>query len=97
MEYLWGIDLGGTKMEGVVLEKGKELHPISRIRIPSGAEKGYEHVKGQLQKLFEMMQRDTGLKPQKIGIGTPGILDPQLQVMKNCNSVCLNHKPLKRD
>jgi len=97
MKHLWGIDLGGTKIEGVILEPGKTTTAICRMRIPSEAEKGYEHVTGQIVKLMEMMKTASGLKPERLGMGTPGILDPLTQTMKNCNSVCLNGMPLKAD
>jgi predicted NBD/HSP70 family sugar kinase len=35
--------------------------------------------------------------PERIGFGTPGVLDPVLQTMKNCNSTALNGMPLKKD
>lgn len=96
-KHLWGIDLGGTKIEGVILEPGNTTTTICRMRIPSEAEKGYAHVTGQLTKLVEMMKASSGLVPEIIGMGTPGILDPLTQTMKNCNSVCLNGMPLKAD
>ena len=43
------------------------------------------------------MQQQTGLTPHSIGFGTPGVLDPVLQTMKNCNSTALNGMPLKKD
>lgn len=97
MKHLWGIDLGGTKIEGIILEPRENPVTVCRLRIPSGAEKGYEHVTGQIAKLVEMMKATSGLKPGRIGMGTPGILDPLTQTMKNCNSVCLNGMPLKAD
>ncbi len=97
MSYLWGIDLGGTKVEGIILKPGKNPETISRIRIPSTAEKGYDHVVAQVVKLVEMLKKESGLIPDRIGMGTPGILDPQTQKMKNCNSQCLNDRALKKD
>jgi predicted NBD/HSP70 family sugar kinase len=43
------------------------------------------------------MKAESGLKPKTIGFGTPGVLDPILQTMKNCNSTALNGMPLKKD
>src|SRR5262249_55578992 len=96
-KHLWGIDLGGTKIEGIILESIKNPGTICRLRVPSGAEKGYEHVTGQIMQLIAMMQKASGLSPGKLGMATPGILDPLTQTMKNCNSVCLNGMPLKAD
>ncbi len=93
---LWGIDLGGTKIEGIIL-KPNGLETICRMRVPSEAEKDYAHVTGQILKLMDLMKQTSGLKPERLGMGTPGILDPLTQVMKNCNSQCLNGMQLKAD
>jgi fructokinase len=94
---LWGIDLGGTKMEGAILESITNPNPIVRTRIDTEASKGYDHIIGQIDRLVAEMARQSGLKPRAIGIGTPGVLDPRLQTMKNCNTVILNGKPLRKD
>ena len=94
---LWGIDLGGTKVEGVILESITNPTPIVRTRVDTEASKGYDHIIGQMAKLVANMESQSGLKPTAIGIGTPGVLDPTLQVMKNCNTVVLTGKPLKKD
>lgn len=95
--FLWGIDLGGTKIEAVILDTANELEIISRLRVPTEAEHGYEHVLDQINKLINLVKDDTGLSPTKIGIGTPGTIDPYLHTLKNCNSVYLNGKPFKID
>ena len=94
---IWGIDLGGTKIEGVVLESIDNPAPVIRTRIDTEASKGYDHIITQFERLVTEMGKQSGLKPTAIGIGTPGVLDPTLQVMKNCNTVVLNGKPLKKD
>lgn len=96
-EPLWGIDLGGTKIEGVILPSISDPQPILRTRIDTEASKGYHHIVHQIRKLVEQMKERSGMKPNTIGFGTPGILDPLLQTMKNCNSTALNKMPLKRD
>jgi len=97
MEPLWGIDLGGTKIEGAILPSLNDPSPVIRTRIDTEASKGYEHIIRQIEKLVKQMQTESGLTPQKIGFGTPGVLDPFLQTMKNCNSPALNGRPLKKD
>src|SRR5215212_10258025 len=94
---LWGIDLGGTKMEGAILKPGLSAEPIIRTRIDTEGSKGYEHIVNQLARLVELMKEQSGLTPVSIGIGTPGVLDPVLQTMKNCNSTALNGMPLHKD
>jgi fructokinase len=94
---LWGIDLGGTKIEGVILESINNPKPIIRTRVDTEASRGYEHIVRQIYNLVENMKDQSGLKPSSIGFGTPGVLDPHLQTMKNCNSTALNGMPLKKD
>jgi len=94
---IWGIDLGGTKIEGVILRSLSDRQPILRSRIDTVGNKGYEHILHQIARLVKQMQEQTGMAPIRIGMGTPGVLDPVLQTMKNCNTTALNGKPLKKD
>jgi fructokinase len=96
-EPLWGIDLGGTKIEGAIVPSLDNPQPILRTRIDTEGHKGYEHVLNQINQLVQNMKKQSGLQPAKIGFGTPGVLDPILQTMKNCNSTSLNGQPLKQD
>jgi predicted NBD/HSP70 family sugar kinase len=95
--HLWGIDLGGTKIEGVILDSRENPTPIARQRIPTEASKGYEHIISQVEKVVEMLSAETGLKPDRIGIGHPGTLDPNTQAIKNANTTALNGKPFDQD
>jgi predicted NBD/HSP70 family sugar kinase len=96
MKHLWGIDLGGTKIEGAVLES--ESHRVlTRTRIPTEQEYGYQHIIGQIKKLVKTLEKDTGLTPDRIGIGTPGSIDPRTGTMKNSNTTCLNGMELFDD
>ncbi len=95
-KYLWGIDLGGTKIEGVLV--GADTGEILiRQRIPTEAEIGYEHIISQIKKLIVQLSEKTGIIPSAIGFSTPGTLDPGTQTMKNCNTVCMNGQPMKKD
>ncbi len=94
---LWGIDLGGTKIEGAILESAAEPKVLFRDRLPTGGNLGYDHVLSQIGKLVEKMQASMGYKPARIGMGTPGTLDPGLKTMKNSNTTCLNGRYLKTD
>lgn len=94
---LWGIDLGGTKIEGVLLPSLQDANPILRMRIDTEASKGYEHVVQQIGRLVKQMEEQSGIRANSIGFGTPGVLDPLLQTMKNCNSTVLNGMPLQKD
>lgn len=96
-EPLWGIDMGGTKLEGVILKSGLGTESIFRDRISTEADKGYAHVIKQIKKLVDLMIEKTGLTPHRIGFGTPGISDPRSGLMKNCNSTILNNQNLRGD
>lgn len=97
MNALWGIDLGGTKIEGVILPSLNEAKPLLRVRVDTERDKGYPHIIQQTKKLVEQMNQQSQLIPVVIGFGTPGVLDPHSQKMKNCNSTSLNGMPLKND
>ncbi|BBU03494.1 MULTISPECIES: ROK family protein [Aeromonas] len=90
----WGIDLGGTKCECVVLD-GDEV--LLRHRIPTERAGGYDHMIGQIAKLVAQCAEKIGQRPTVIGMGTPGARDPQTGLMKNCNTTELNGKPFKED
>ncbi len=97
MTPLWGIDLGGTKIEGIVIENIESMNVLKRMRLPTEADRGHKHIIRQIKRLVDMLIDETGILPKKIGIGTPGTLDPSTQNLKNSNTVCLNGKPLKSD
>ena len=96
-ELLWGIDVGGTKIEGVTLRQGNQPEIISRIRIPTEKEKGYKHIIKQISKLFRELKKKTGESPSEIGIAIPGTHDPGRQTIKNANTTSLIGKPLLHD
>jgi fructokinase len=92
---IWGVDLGGTKIECAVLNEKFEV--IERQRVDTEAHLGYPHIISQIKKLIDLMVELVGERPTKIGFSTPGVLDPKTQTMKNCNSVCMNDQPMKTD
>jgi len=90
-----GIDLGGTKIEGIVLNEDGE--DIFRKRIPTEQEKGYDGILANIRSLYELMVRHADGGPHTLGIGTPGALSVRTRLLKNSNTVCMNGKPLKDD
>jgi fructokinase len=88
-----GIDLGGTKIEGVILDA--ENQPIFRQRIATESALGYEHILERLAFLAEQL-RQTAPECIRIGVGTPGAVSTR-GVMKNCNTTCLNGRRLPED
>jgi fructokinase len=91
-----GIDLGGTKTEGLLLDRnGNEAW---RKRIPTPAGKGYEAV---LETLHGLILEMLGNVPKEdnctIGIGIPGSINPDTKLVQNANSTCLIGRPLQSD
>jgi fructokinase len=98
MQHLWGIDLGGTKIEGVILDSGAPDRPLCRTRIPTESERGYGHIRAQIGKLLKMISAESGLPlPERIGMGTPGVIDPGTGRLKNSNTQCLNAQRFRDD
>ncbi|MDC1296638.1 ROK family protein [Alphaproteobacteria bacterium] len=87
-----GIDLGGTKTEGILIDKsGKELKR-KRILTKKDYEGSINGIKS-IVKEFENVFGDS----ESIGIGMPGAVSSDSALIKNANSIWLNGKPLKRD
>ncbi|MBT6146984.1 MAG: ROK family protein, partial [Gemmatimonadetes bacterium] len=96
-ELCWGIDLGGTKIEGVVLPTADTLEPLCRLRVPTERDRGYQHVCRNIVRLVEQMALEVGERPRAVGFGTPGVLDPMTNTLKNSNTTCLIGEPLQQD
>ena len=93
--YRIGIDLGGTKIEGVVLDAGGR--EITRKRIPTEREHGYQHILQRLKSMHDDLVAAVPNQPTTFGIGTPGALSPRTGLLKNSNTVCMNGQPVKAD
>ena len=98
MDYIWGIDLGGTKIEGAILDPATPDRPLCRVRVPTESEKGYGHIRSQIARLVKTLSEESNLPlPKKIGMGTPGVIDPPTGKLKGSNTQCLNGQFLKKD
>ena len=94
-KYRTGLDLGGTKIEGIVLDaRGKELF---RKRVDTQQEKGYAHILNRIKGLYDELAAGIQGAPHTFGIGTPGAVSPRTGLLKNSNTVCMNGQPLKSD
>ena len=90
-----GIDLGGTKIEGIVLdESGNELF---RKRIPTEQENGYDHILQNIKTLYSELTDHSQGTEHTLGIGTPGAVSSRTGQLKNSNTECLNGMPFKDD
>ncbi len=87
-----GIDLGGTKVEGIVLNGNGEI--LKRLRRPTPQD-NYEETLDTVCDLVRDLESDYGELP--LGIGTPGSVSPATGRIKNANSTCLNGRPLRED
>jgi len=90
-----GIDLGGTKIEGVVLDTDHKI--LFRERTATEQEHGYEHILQKIKQLYHRMTREINQQQHTLGIGTPGAISARSGLMKNSNTLCLNDKPLLQD
>jgi fructokinase len=88
-----GIDLGGTKIEGLAIDQhGREL---ARRRIP--APRGdYGRTLEAIVSLVRDVERDAG-SAGTVGVGIPGTISPATGLVKNANSTWLNGRPLADD
>ncbi len=89
-----GIDLGGTKIEGVLLGPAGEVR--LKKRIDTEREGGYEHIVSRVQGLYRDLAAAAD-GPASFGIGTPGAVSARTGAMKNSNTTCLNGRPLRLD
>ena len=89
-----GIDLGGTKIEGVVLDAANR--PLFRHRIATESARGYDHILERIEVVAEHLRREAP-ECTAIGIGTPGSVSARDGTMKNCNTTCLNGRRLPED
>jgi len=85
-----GIDLGGTKTEGIILNDN--LEPIERKRIPT-PQNDYNAILNSVVDLINNLKTNDST----IGICTPGAISKKTGLIKNSNTQCLIGMPLKED
>jgi fructokinase len=88
-----GIDLGGTKIEAIALERDGTV--LARRREPT-PQHDYRAIMQAIADLVFGLEQEFQ-RQGTIGIGTPGSLSPRTGLMRGSNSVVLNHKPFDRD
>ena len=88
-----GIDLGGTKIEGIALEESGAV--LARRRVPTPRH-DYDATLGALASLVRGLEAETGARGT-VGIGMPGAVSPATGRVKNANSTWLIGEPLDRD
>ena len=90
--YKIGIDLGGTKTEGILLDDS--LNTIERKRLPTPKNR-YQEIIKTIQYLVNDLSRE--IEDFTLGICTPGVISKKTGFLKNSNTQCLIGKPLKED
>ena len=89
-----GIDLGGTKIEGIVLDADGNQRARRRVPTPRG------DYAGTLQAIADLvagLEAETGGGRASVGLGIPGIVSPRTGLVKNANSTWLIGQPFDRD
>jgi len=89
-----GLDLGGTKTEGIVMDEAGRI--LLRKRLPTPQTDGYDAILQNIYTLVRDLEKKTG-QACHVGIGTPGAISARTGCLKNSNTVCLNGKPVKTD
>jgi len=89
-----GIDLGGTKTEAVLMNPHGEI--VERIRKVTPANEGYQAILDCIATTVKELEQRAGVDC-RVGICTPGSLAPDSNVLRNSNTVCLNHQPFQED
>ncbi|MEM6724258.1 MAG: ROK family protein, partial [Bacteroidota bacterium] len=82
---------------GIILDGPDHRNILARKRIPTEKTKGYDHIVGNIVRLIHELVSENGIDLKRVGMGTPGVLDPSTQTMKNCNTTALNGRNLKAD
>jgi fructokinase len=88
-----GVDIGGTKIEAAVLDAGGRERFRRRIATPHGE---YPDALDALAAHIAAAEKEAG-EPCTVGIGMPGLVDPDSGLVENAYNTPFNKKPLKKD
>jgi fructokinase len=88
-----GIDVGGTKIEGLAL--GRDGAPLARARVATPRD--YGALLTAIADLVTGLERQAGSSGATVGVGTPGFLQPDGGGIRNSNLLSLNGRALDRD
>lgn len=88
-----GIDLGGTKIEGIAIDGGGRELARLRMATPRG---DYAGTVAAIAGMVTGLERTTGERGT-VGVGIPGALSRVTGLVKNANSTCLIGRPLRQD
>lgn len=88
-----GIDLGGTKIEGIALADDGRV--IERRRVPS-PRGDYDASVRAVADLVGAIESTAGMRGT-VGVGIPGAISPATGLVKNANSTWLIGQPFRED
>ena len=88
-----GIDLGGTKIEGIAIANDGSVEMRTRIPAPRD---DYQATLAAVAGLVDEIERAIGIRGT-VGVGMPGTISPATGLVKNANSTWLNGRPLADD
>ncbi|MGH7117231.1 MAG: ROK family protein [Stellaceae bacterium] len=88
-----GIDLGGTKTEGVAIDAAGSVHARRRLATPTG---DYRATIAAIVAVVATIEQQLG-HGASVGIGMPGAISPTTGRVMNANSTWLNGRPLQQD
>ncbi|MEG3639132.1 ROK family protein [Magnetococcus sp. PR-3] len=91
-----GVDLGGTKVEAIVMDEAGAIKVRHRCDTPQG---DYQGTVKAICALVKRIEQEAGIAGKNIpvGVGTPGAVSPYTGRLKGSNSVCLIGQPLRED
>ncbi|GBC60493.1 N-acetylglucosamine kinase [Desulfonema ishimotonii] len=97
-KYKIGIDLGGTKIESILLDPaGKEVLTRKRVATPGNVADRYHAICSAVCGLVrDTMKAIPDAQDCTVGIGIPGTLSRRTQLVQNANTTCLIGKPFRR-
>ena len=89
-----GVDLGGTKIEGILLDE--KYNTIQCKRVETHQENGYDSI---VKSIISLVNELKGKTSEEITVGmcTPGVTNTNSGLIKNSNTQCLIGMPLKND
>ena len=88
-----GLDLGGTKIEAIILDDAGEIIWRQRQPTPSA---DYAEILDTLSTIVARADAEAGCQ-LSVGIGMPGSISPLTGRVRNSNTLCLNDQPIHQD
>ncbi len=95
-----GIDLGGTKMEAILLDPGGSVLHRKRRPTPRHPDSQTEYD-GIVETIVSMIDDTTAHQPASavgtVGVGIPGTINARTGLVQNANTTSLIGKPFQKD